>query len=100
MKLMVTWNEISAFVDSFFKLIGLWLIGVAFLLVIFFLNQLVSAPTLEPTETVCELQVMDKPLLTPEQRESVLKTDSVAFKRGNEWVTINYGAREALKGYY
>ena len=55
---------------------------------------------LEQPETVPRLVVMDKPLLTPEQRETVLKTDSVAFKRGNEWVVITHGARAALKGYY
>ena len=55
---------------------------------------------LEQAETPPQLQVMDKQLLTPEQRETVLKTDSVAFKRGNEWVVITHGARAALKGYY
>lgn len=55
---------------------------------------------LEQPETVPRLVVMDKPLLTPEQRETVLKTDSVAFDVGNEHIVITHGARAALKGYY
>lgn len=54
----------------------------------------------EPPKPVPSLQVEDTPLLTPEQREAVLRNDSVAFKNGNEWVVITHGAREALKGYY
>lgn len=54
----------------------------------------------EPPEVVPSLQVEDTPLLTPEQREAVLRNDSVAFKNGNELVVITHGAREALRGYY
>lgn len=50
----------------------------------------------EPLRTI---HVEDKPLLTPEQKQEALQTDSVAFKVGNENIVIQHGAREALKDY-
>lgn len=96
---MNTLNRISYYVMVDYA----WLI-IAMLLVIAFLVLFGSPNTtenaIEQPETVPRLVVMDKPLLTPEQRETVLKTDSVAFDVGNEHIVITHGARAALKGYY
>lgn len=46
------------------------------------------------------LQVQDRPLLTEEQKNQVVLTDSISFKVGNECVIIQSGARKALEGYY
>lgn len=94
--LMNTLNRISYYITVAYA----WLI-IAMLLVIAFLVLFPNTNTpLEQPETVPRLVVMDKPLLTPEQRETVLKTDSVAFDVGNEHIVITHGARAALKGYY
>lgn len=60
----------------------------------------VPSTAYEAPEAPETLHVMDKPLLTEEQKQTVIQTDSVALKLGNETIVIQHGAREALKGYY
>ena len=87
---MITLNDLKVLTASIWSFLLCLILAVTFYVHVNF----------EQPETPPQLQVMDKPLLTPEQRKTVLRTDSVAFDVGNEHIVITHGARAALEGYY